>query len=350
MKKTSLIIIVIGFVMLLNPFGTVANERKFILKTPVAINSKLPIINHFEWFAKQVAIQTNKTVIIKIFQPGSLVPPFEIQTAVSKGQVEAGFSGTIYQAGKFPSAPLFTSFPFGPKISAYLGWYYFGNGQKLLDEFYAQAGYQVKAIPLLATGIESGGWFNKKIEKIEDIKGLRLRWPGLGGKVLSKFGASVSTMPAAEIFPAMEKGVIDGTEFGNPVLDNMIGMPKVAKYAYFPGWHQPSTIFEFTINKKIWDAMSEHQQHVIQTTAMATNLRSIAKVEAKTGLIIEQFKAKPGLAVLKYPTAVLEAFRKSWQEVASEASEKDPFFKKVYQDLEEYMKQQKVWENCGLMP
>lgn len=350
MRKIALIFLVTVFTVLILPTGSMAKEKRFILKTPVAVSTKLPGTANIEWFAKQIATLTKNSVRIKLFQPGALVPPFQIQTAVSKGQVEAGWSLTIYQGGKFPAAPLFSTFPFGPDIAGYVGWYYWGNGQKLLDEFYDNAGYEVKAFPLLTSGMEGGGWFNRKISSIKDIKGLRLRWPGFGGVVLSKLGASVSTIPAAEVFPALEKGAIDGAEFANPVLDNIVGLPKVAKYAYFPGWHQPSTICEFTINKKVWNTMSTQQQEAIRIAAIATNLRSITEAEFKTGSVIQEFKTKPGLTVMTYPDEVLMTFKRTWHELAQELSRKDPFFKKVYDDLEEFMQQQQVWQAHSKLP
>ena len=260
-----------------------------------------------------------------------------------KNQIQASYSGAIYMSGKMPAAALFTSMPFGPNgIEAY-GWYYFGNGTKLLQEMYDRAGYNLKVWPMVITSMESGGWFNKKVEKIEDFKGMRLRWPGLGGKVLASFGASVSTIPGGEIFPALEKGAIDGTEFSNPILDSALGFFKVAKYNYYPGWHQPSTIMEFTMNKEVWQAMSKSQQAGLEAAIMALNLRTIADCEANTGRILIT-NEKRGVQNLIYPPEVLRQLKARWLEIAKEESAKDPFFKKVFDDLSAYMAEYQVWE------
>lgn len=345
MKKTGLVILTVLLVMMVMiPVGASAADRTFRLKMVSAIPTKLPLMNNLHWFVDQIKLITNGTVDLKIYQPGALVPAFEIQEAVSKGQIQAGWSGSIYLSGKIPAASLFTSVPFGPSMTEFYAWYAFGNGTKLLQEMYDRNGFQVKVWPMVFTPTETGGWFNKKIEKPEDFKGMRLRWPGLGGKVLAKMGASISTIPGGEIFPALEKGAIDGTEFSNPVLDTALGFWKVAKYNYFPGWHQTCTGMEFMINKKVWEAMSKSQQAAVETAIMAVNLRSIADVEAKSGPILTSNAAERGIRNLRYPEPVLKALKAAWLEVAAEESANDAFFKKVYDDITAFMKTYQVWE------
>ena len=344
MKKIGLVLLVTVLVLMMIPVGASAADKTFRLKMPCAIPTKLPLMDNLHWFVDQLKLATNGTVDIKIFQPGALVPAFEIQEAVSKGQVQAGWSGTIYMSGKMPAASLFTAVPFGPSVTEYAGWYYFGNGSKLLQEMYDSNGYNVKVWPMTFIPTESGGWFNKTIEKIEDFKGMRLRWPGLGGKVLAKVGASISTVPGGEIFPALEKGAIDGTEFSNPLLDNALGFWKVAKYNYFPGWHQTCTAMEFMINKKVWEAMSKSQQAAVEMAIMATNLRGLADTEAKAGPILKANKKERGVQNMLYPKEVLLELRKAWLEVAAEEAAKDAFFKKVYDDISAFMEDYQVWE------
>lgn len=344
MKKAALLMLVALLTVSVIPIGASAGERTFKLKLCSSIPTKLPLMNNLRWFVKQVKLITNGTVDFKLYEPGALVPPFEVQEAVSKGQIQAGWSASIYLSGKMPAASLFTSIPFGPNVTEVYGWYYFGNGSKLLQEMYDRAGYQVKVWPMLITPIETGGWFNKKVEKIEDFKGMRLRWPGLGGKVLASFGASVSTIPGGEIFPALEKGVIDGTDFSNPILDNALGFWKVAKYNYFPGWHQTSTTMEFTMNKKVWQALSKSQQACLETAIMAINLRSVADCEAHAGKVLKTNKEKRGVQNMLYSQEILKQLKTRWLEIAKEESAKDPFFKKVFDDLSAYMDDYQIWK------
>ena len=349
MKRIKLVFWVTLLVMMMVPFGASAAEKKFRLKMASAIPTKLPSMTNLHWFVDRVKLITNGTVDLKIYQPGALVPAFDIQEAVSKGQIQAGWSGSLYLAGKIPAASLFTSVPFGPNVTELYAWYLWGNGQKLMQEMYDMNGFNVKVWPMLFLPTESGGWFNKKIEKPEDLKGMRLRWPGMGGMVLAKMGASISSIPGGEIFPALEKGAIDGTEVAAPIVENALGFWKVAKYNYFPGWHQPSTSMEFLINKKVWNAMSKSQQAAIDTAIMATNIRNIAEAEAGNGPVLTANAEKHGVQNLQYPESVLKALKAAWVEVAAEESAKDPFFKKVYDDITAFMKSYQVWE-CNSYP
>jgi len=323
--------------------------RKVVLKMAVAIPTNMPIMELLPRFAKQVALASNGSIEVKIYEPGQLVPAFEIQEAVSKGQINAGWTGTIYLSGKFRAAALFTTIPFGPNVTEYMGWFYYGNGQKLMQELYDRAGFNVKAWPMLFLPTESGGWFRREIKTVEDFKGMKLRWPGLGGKVLSKLGASVSTIPGGEIFPSLERGAIDGTEFANPLMDTPLGLWKVAKYNYFPGWHQTCTAMELVINKKTWERMTKGQQAVIDMAVTDLNFRSIAVTEALAGRILRENEEKHHVKNMIYPEPVLQALNAAWVEVVNEEAAKDEFFKKVWDDLQAYMAEYDVW-GCKSYP
>lgn len=344
MKRIVFVISVVLFTVFVLSFAVSADQTRVNLKMQSAIPTKLPGVNNLHWFAKQISLVSNGSINIKIYEPGALVPPFQIQEAVSSGQINCGWSATVYMAGKMPAASLFTSVPFGPNITEYFSWFYFGNGTKLLQEMYDANGFNVKVWPMNLLPTESGGWFRKEIKSVKDFNGLRLRWPGLGGKVLSRMGASISTMPGGEIFPSLEKGAIDGAEFANPMVDNVLGFWKVAKYNYFPGWHQPSTAMEFMINKDVWNSMSESQKATIETMIMAINLRSIADIEAHVGPILKENMEKRGVKNMLYSKEILRTLKSTWMEVAQEECKKDPFFKKVYEDLEKFMNDYQVWE------
>lgn len=352
MKKIAILGLVLFFFTCGSDLWTTtanATPKKVVLRMATAIPTTLPIIDLIPRFAKQIELASGGTIEVKVYEPGQLVPAFEIQDAVSKGQIEAGWTGTIYLAGKFPAAPLFTTVPFGPNVTEYMGWYYYGNGYKLLQELYERANFNLKAWPMIFLPTEGGGYFRKEINTVEDFKGLRLRWPGLGGKVLAKLGASVSTIPGGEIFPALERGVIDGTEFANPVLDAPLGMWKVAKYNYFPGWHQTSTAMEFVINRRTWDSLNEGQQAIIEMAITELNFRSIAMTEAKAGPILKDNEEKHGAKNMLYPEPVLIALKETWEEVVKEEANRDEFFKKVWDDLSAYMDNYVIWE-CKSFP
>lgn len=254
--------------------GASADEKKVLLKIPTAFSTSLPTLGEcMPFFKEYVEAASENTIRVKIYEPGKLMPAFEIHDAVSTGKVNAGYTAPVYLAGKVKTTELFTYIPFGAALPAYLGWFYHGNGKQLYQEMYDQAGYNLKAFPFCFLAPETGGWFRKPIDSPEDLKGLNIRWPGLGGKVLQKLGASVSLIPGGEIFPALEKGALDGTEFSVPAIDTKLGFYKVAKYNYFPGWHQPATHLELILNKDTWNEMSPRQQAVMELATRAVNER-----------------------------------------------------------------------------
>ncbi len=347
MKRFAVVALIVICSLVL-PFSMAfAKEKTFKLKLTSAFPTKLPIVEEINWLVKEIKLLSGGAIQIKLYEPGALVPPFEIQDAVSSGQVQMGFSCTVYLSGKIPAAALFTSVPFGPDVTEYYSWFVFGNGAKYLQQMYDDNGFNVKVWPAAFLLSETGGWFNKEINKVEDFKGLTLRFPGLGGKVLSKVGASVTMIPGGEIFPSLEKGAIDGTEFSNPVIDSALGFYKVAKFNYFPGWHQPSTANEITMNKDIWNRMSERQKAVIDTAITAYNLRCLVVSQAKVGQIIKNNVEKHGVKNRLYTQETLRALKKAWEETAKEESDKNAFFKKVYDDLNAFMKSYQAYECLG---
>lgn len=351
MKKIMLVSL-LAFVVLFNlSAGAMADdaEKKFRLKMPIAAPSKLPVVALVQDFVKNVELASNGTIQIKIYEPGALIPAFEIQEAVSKGRVQCGWGATSYIMGQIPEAIIFNSLPFGPTSDEYRAWYYYGNGMKLWNEMYAERGYNIQAWPMLLIQQESGGWFRKPINSVADIKGLRLRWAGLSGKALSNLGASVSTMPAGEIFPALEKGAIDGAELSSPVIDKGMGFWKVCKYNYFPGWHVPSTVMEFVMNKDIWNSMSKRQQAVINMAVSDVNNRSLAWCDAAAGKILKE-NAAHGVNNMVWSPELLKAFKEAWEEVLAEMLAEEPRLRKIWEDLTAFQKEYAVWKHYSAIP
>ena len=207
MKKLFLVALVVFAVISLPVMASAGGMGKpIVLKIPSAFPDKLPMLNTINYFAQAVEKSSAGNIKVKVYAPGKLVPAFEIYGAVSSGQVNAGYTASMYLAGKIPAAAIFTAVPFGPNVTEYLAWFYNGNGLKLEQEMYDKNGYNLKVFPLVFMSPESGGWFRKPINSVDDLKGLRLRFPGLAGLVMTKLGASVSAIPGKEIFPALEKG------------------------------------------------------------------------------------------------------------------------------------------------
>ena len=188
---------------------------------------------------------------VKVFGPGKLVEALEVLDAVSAGKVEAGFGAAGFWMGKIPASPLFSAVPFGPNASEYIAWFYGGNGSKLYQEMYDIHGFNVKVMIGGMIPPESSGWFAQEIKSLDDLKGLKMRFYGLGGDIMKQYGVAVRLLPPGEIFPALEKGVIDATEFSMPSIAERLGFYKIVNYNYFPGWHQQATAFELLINKDV---------------------------------------------------------------------------------------------------
>ena len=190
---------------------------------------------------------------VKFYEPGALVPPLEMFDAVRAGVVDAAFSSPGFWGNKLPALQLFAAIPFGPSAQEFLAWIYFGGGQELFNEIYNANGIHSIFCGLIAP--EAAGWFRKRIRTVGDLKGLKMRFFGLGAKVMQKLGVVTSQLTSGDIYMAFESGEIDAAEFSMPAIDLKLGLHRMIKNYYFPGWHQPSTLFELMINLKKWEAL-----------------------------------------------------------------------------------------------
>ncbi len=328
-----------------------AGQKKLLLRVPVCFNTSLPVIGDSAlWLADNLKTASDGNIKMKIYEPGKLLPPFEILDAVSTGKVNAGIGSAAYWQGKMSAASFFSTVPFGPEAPEYLAWLLQGNGMDLYQEMYDKAGYNVKVLPVFMISPETSGWFSKPVESVEDLKGLRMRFFGFGGKVMEKLGVSVSLLPAGEIFPALEKGAIDATEFSFPAIDQKLGFHKIAKYNYYPGWHQQATLLELLINKDTWDGMSEGRKKLIEMSAMASLTHTLSYCESIQGPVIKENSEKRGVKNMYWSDEMLNTFRKTWDEVADEMAAKDPFFKKVRDDLATFRGEYAYWAARGFLP
>lgn len=324
---------------------------KLLLKTPIAFGSHLPALGTpIVWVSEQLKTVSDGKMKMKIYEPGKLVSPPEILDAVSSGKVNSGYATAGYWQGKMPAAALFSAVPFGPEAGEYMAWLYYGNGMNLYQEMYDQAGYNVKVLPCAIISPETSGWFSKPIEKPEDLKGLNMRFFGLGASVMEKLGVGTVQLPGGEIFGALEKGAIDATEFSQPAIDQRLGLHKIAKYNYFPGWHQQSTIFELLINKDVWNKMSASQQAAMSQVCKASMTDSFAEGEAKQFSAMKENVEKRGVKIMQWNDTMLNAFQGAWDEVVAEQSAADPMFKKIWDDMSAFREDYKLWGQNAFLP
>jgi TRAP-type mannitol/chloroaromatic compound transport system substrate-binding protein len=324
---------------------------KLLLKTPIAFSTSLPGLGSpIPRVADQLKLMSGGSIKMKVYEPGKLVPPFEILDAVSSGKINSGYTTAGYWAGKIPAAPLFSAVPFGPEAGEYAAWLYYGNGLSLYQEMYDQAGYNVKVLPCAIIAPETSGWFAKEINSPEDLKGLKMRFFGLGGKVMQKLGVATSLLPGGEIFPALEKGAIDATEFSMPAIDARLGFHKLVKYNYFPGWHQQATVFELLINKDVWNKASDTHKAIIENACKASVTDSFAEGEAIQHEALLDNVNNNGVQIKQWSPEMLDVFRSTWNDVAQEEAANDAFFAKVLADLTQFRDNYKIWKENAFLP
>jgi len=332
--------------------GAAQAEKKLLLKVPVFFGTHLTGLGSTpKWLSEQLAIATDGQIRIKIYEPGKLIPPKEILQAVSKGQVNAGFTTPAYHSGEVGNkGALFSAIPFGPDAPEYLAWLYYGDGRKLWQEMYDKKGFNVHSIPCSIIAPETSGWFSKPIDKPEDLEGLRMRFFGLGALVMEKLGVSTSLLPSKEIFPALEKGAIDATEFSMPAIDKRLGFYKILKFNYYPGWHQPATAFDLIINKETWAEMTPAQQTTLELGCKAAMLDGLALGEAIQFPVMKENIEKNGVENRYWSPEMLAQFQEKWAEVVAEQSAEDPEFKAIWENLEAFRADYAIWNEWAFLP
>ncbi len=315
---------------------------------PIAFSSSLIALGDtLPWVAQRLGEETDGAIKFEVFEPGKVVPGNEIFDAVSSGKVDAGYSWMGYEQGKVPASVLFGAVPFGFTPWEYMSWFYFGGGKELVKEVYAPH----NVVPVFCGIIspETAGWFRFELKSLDQLKGLKIRFAGLGGKVMQKMGASVTVMPAGELQQALEKGVLDATEFSIPTADEQIGFYKVAKFNYFPGWHQPYTAQFLYVSKAAWDKLSPANQAIIDTTCTAGASMSLAKSEATQAAVLKKY-AEAGITTTKLSDDILKELKKVSLEVMQEEANKDPLFKKVWESQKAFESSYAKWRDLGYLP
>jgi TRAP-type mannitol/chloroaromatic compound transport system substrate-binding protein len=289
---------------------------------------------------------SNNTIDIRFFEPGALVPASQYLDAVGNGSLDAAWTVSGFWTGKDIAFAMYASVPFGPEAGEYLAWMKHGGGEQLMKELHAK--YNVEVVPCGVISPEASGWFRREIKTLDDLKGLKMRFFGLGANVMQKLGVSTQLLQAGEIFQALQLGTIDATEFSMPVMDLTLGFHQVAKHYYFPGWHQMSTINELIVSKGKWAELSETQKEMIRVACDATMLRQLAEGEAVQAKAMREIQSK-GVTLHRWPKEFLDAFEKAWKEVAAEQAEKSPEFKKAWDSYSKFRQEYKIWRDYGYL-
>ena len=297
-----------------------------------------------ENLATRVAAASGGRLKIKVYGAGELVPAFEVFDAVSRGTVEMGHGAAYYHKGKVDAAQFFTAIPFGMTNMELNGWLYYGGGLELYRELYEP--FDLVPFPTGNTGVQMGGWFNKEINSVQDLKGLKMRIPGLGGEVLRRAGGTPVTLPGAEIFTALQTGSIDATEWVGPYNDASFGLHKAAKYYYYPGWQEPGPGLETIVNKAAWDALPPDLQAIVNTTCQAITTDMAAEYTHGNAMSLATLQADSNIEIRPFPTEVMAVLRSLAKEVIAELMAKDPAADKIGTAYFEYL--EKAAENSRI--
>ena len=298
-----------------------------------------------ENFAKNVERMSNGRLKIKVFGAGQLVPAFEVFDAVSQGTAQIGHGASYYWKGKVPASVFYTAVPFGLNAQEMNAWLQYGGGLELWRELYAP----FNLIPFAGgnTGVQMAGWFNREINSIADLKGLKMRIPGLGGEVFTRAGGTSINLPGGELYTSMQTGVIDATEWVGPYNDLAFGFHQVAKYYYYPGWQEPGPTLELIINKAAYESLPADLQAIVEVAAAAANQDMLNEYTARNNAALIELVEKHGVQVKKLPDDVLAEFKRLSAEVVEELASEDPLSRRIAESMKAFAIQAKAYHGIS---
>ena len=354
---TAFLVGIVGSLALRPPGGAAAAPARstgaamveaFRWRVPVAFATNLPALgDNALYVSDTLKAITSGALRLDIFEPGELVPPFSITDAVRDGKVEAGYTWLGYDQGKIPASALLGAVPFGLEPWEYSAWWFEAGGRELGEALYHQ--HNIHPLYCGVTGPETAGWFRKPVTSLADVRGLKIRFAGIGGKVIERAGASVTMLPGGEIFQALEKGAIDATEYALPVVDQQLGFNRVASYNYYPGWHQPATAAHLAINLDRWQSLAESTQALLQAVCTAGVTRNLARSEGLQGPVMRDFAAA-GVKVETLPMDVLRELERITVDVLAEEAAADTDFAAILQSQQDFRADYVWWKSRAYLP
>ncbi len=329
------------------PMSAFAQQEKVTLKMHSAYGSSLPVLGSMPTrLIETVSKASNGTLDLQFFEPNALVPAYGYTDALSQGAIPVAFGASGFHAAKDPAMSFFNVVPFGPKLSEYMAWMRYGGGQELADKAYAKL--NMKAVICGVIPPEAAGWFREEITSLDQLQGLKMRFFGLGGKVIAKFGASPLAMAGGEIYQALELGVIDATEYSMPAIDASAGFEQIAKHYYFPGWHQQASLQMLEFNKDVWDGLSDWHKSVIEIACAANVVEAEAEGDAIQNDALAKFKAA-GVEIHTFSDEMLAQIEAAWNEVAEETVAGNPDAEEVWNSLKKFREESAEWQSRAYM-
>jgi len=291
--------------------------------------------------AKMINEMSGGRMKVKVYGANELVPAFEVFDAVSKGTAQIGHAGAYYWRGKSEATQFFSAVPFGLTAQEMNAWLYYGGGMELWQELYAP----FNLIPAAAgnSGVQMAGWFNREIKTVADLKGLKMRIPGLGGEVLRRAGGTTVNIPGGELFTSLQSGALDATEWVGPYNDLAFGFHKVAKYYYYPGWHEPGSTMEAMINKDAFNELPKDLQSIVLAACKAVNMDMLSDYTARNNQALNTLVDKHGVQLRALPNDVLKTLKQLSDEVVLELANKDPMARRIYDSFTKFRGEVSQW-------
>lgn len=299
--------------------------------------------------SKQMATLAEKMsggrLVIEIDSANKHKAPFGIFDMVKSGQYDIGHSASYYWKGKIPATMFFTTMPFSMIASEQFAWFYYGGGMELMDELYAP--HNLLSFPGGNTGNQMAGWFQKEINSLEDLQGLKIRIPGFAGEVLAELGAKPTNIPPGELYTALERGTVDAVEWVGPSLDLRMGFHKIAPY-YYTGWHEPAAELQFLVNKKTFESLPADLQEILKTAMKAAAYDMYAHSTHASGENWASMSTEfPNIQVKTFPKEVLDAMKAANQKLVAQSAAEDPFAAKVLKSQQDYLVKVRQWTNMS---
>ena len=320
----------------------VASTKKYRWNMVTTWPPNFPILGEgCNLFAEWVKEMSNGRLNIRVYGGGELIPALESFDAVRSGTAQIGHGSSYYWAGKVPAAQFFASVPFGMNAQQLNSWIISGGGLELWREVYAP----FNLIPFLGgnTNAQMGGWFNREIQSIDDFRGLKMRIPGLGGRVFERAGGSPVLTAGGEIYTSLERGVIDATEWIGPYHDYLMGFHKIAKYYYYPGWHEAGTSLEFFVNQSAYEQLPQDLQVIIETATYRVNQWMMAEGEAKNSEYLQIIASETDVQILPFPDDVIQTLKQYTKDIINEMAANNEDVARIYESFQSFKKQDDPW-------
>ena len=311
---------------------------------PVSLDT---IYGGAETICKRVEVMSGGGFQIEPFAAGEIVPGLEVLDAVQAGSVECGHTASYYFVGKNPAFAFGTAVPFGLSAQQQNAWLYQGGGNEAMDALFADFG--AKSFPAGNTGGQLGGWFKRPVEGLASLKGLKMRIPGLGGKVMARLGVNVQVLPGGEIYLALERGAIDAAEFTGPYDDEKLGLPKAAKYYYYPGWWEPGPSLTALVNRKAWADLPEEYKAMFSTACYEANLGMLSKYEQRNSEALLRLR-RQGIKLEVYSDDILKAAHEATGEMFAELASDDPGFRDLLERWRLFRRETLNWNRINELP